>query len=157
MDPTSAGLTDVKAETLEQAAALLMLRRDTFRIIDGAGPDVPVENSDVETKDHVNGNEPERQTVQENERTSPTETAKEPVQPAAQPKCTFHGEVPIDFKQFLESGVSLVECRDCTSTSALAPHKEILHFKPHKRRKTRSTSTEPRWAKHEMIWAVVSK
>jgi hypothetical protein len=157
MDRTSAGLTDVKAETLEQAAALLMLRRDTFRIIDGAGPDVPVENSDVETKDHVNGNEPERQTVQENERTSPTETAKEPVQPAAQPKCTFHGEVPIDFEQFLESGVSLVECPDCTSTSALAPHKEILHFKPHKRRKTRSTSTEPRWAKREMIWAVVSK
>jgi hypothetical protein len=39
------------------------------------------------------------------------------------------------------------------STSALAPYKGILHFKPHKRRKTRSTSTEPRWVKREMIWA----
>jgi hypothetical protein len=96
MDRTSAGLTDVKEETVEQAAGLLMLRRDTFRIIDGAGPDVPVENSDAETKDQANGNEPERQPVQENERTSSTETAKEPVQPVTQPKCTFHGEVPID-------------------------------------------------------------
>ena len=32
-----AGKTDVQEETLEQAADLLMLRRDTFRIIDGAG------------------------------------------------------------------------------------------------------------------------
>jgi hypothetical protein len=32
-----AGLTDVQEETLGQAADLLMLRRDTFRIIDGAG------------------------------------------------------------------------------------------------------------------------
>ncbi|MDQ6661545.1 MAG: ATP-binding protein [Chloroflexota bacterium] len=73
------------------------------------------------------------------------------------PKCTFSGEVPIDLQHFLESGVSLVECPDCTSTSALSPHKGILHFKPHKRRKTRSTSTEPRWTRHEMIWAVVNK
>ena len=150
-----AGLTDVKEETLEQAADLLMLRRDTFRIIDGAGPDVPVENSDAETKDHANGNEPERQTVQENERTSPTEMAKEPVQLATQPKCTFHGDVPIDLQQFRESGVSLVECPDCTSTSALSPHKGVLHFKSHKRRKTRSTSTESRWVRREMIWAVM--
>ncbi len=30
--------TDVRAETLEQAAELLVLRRDTFGIIDGDGP-----------------------------------------------------------------------------------------------------------------------
>src|SRR5215831_11979282 len=35
-----AGETDVRAETLEKAASLLVLRRDTLRIIDGAGPSV---------------------------------------------------------------------------------------------------------------------
>ena len=48
MDRTSAGLTDVKEETLEQAADLLMLRRDTFRIIDGAGPSVDDQDTSSE-------------------------------------------------------------------------------------------------------------
>jgi hypothetical protein len=30
--------TDVRAQTLEDAASLLILRRDTFRVIDGDGP-----------------------------------------------------------------------------------------------------------------------
>src|SRR5262249_51980017 len=34
-----AGETDVRAETLKKAAELLVLRLDTFRVIDGAGPD----------------------------------------------------------------------------------------------------------------------
>src|SRR2546428_8989827 len=33
--------TDVRAEWLERAAELLVLRHDTLRIIDGAGPDAP--------------------------------------------------------------------------------------------------------------------
>ena len=51
-------------------------------IIDGAGPDAPVEDQDAETKDRANGKEPERQTVQENEQQNTTKTvemAKEPV------------------------------------------------------------------------------
>ena len=35
-----AGETDVQAETLESAASLLVLRRDTLWLIDGAGPDI---------------------------------------------------------------------------------------------------------------------
>ena len=155
-----AGLTDVKEETLEQAAALLMLRRDTFRIIDGAGPSVddqdtssisPAQTELVDTKE-------ESQTlVSKPEQVSERKGVEGQKQPATQPKCTFFGKVPIDLQQFLDSGVSLVECPDCTSTSALSPHKGILQFKPHKQRKTRSTSTEPRWARREMIWAVVSE
>ncbi len=41
--------TDVRAETLEKAAQLLVLRRDTFRIIDGAGPSLdapPLESTE---------------------------------------------------------------------------------------------------------------
>ncbi|HEY4383495.1 MAG TPA: ATP-binding protein, partial [Ktedonobacteraceae bacterium] len=78
-----AGETNMRAERLKSAAELLVLRYDTLWIIDGAGPTVPVEDQSAETKDRANGNEPEQQTVQENEHASPTETvgtAKEPVQ-----------------------------------------------------------------------------
>lgn len=151
-----AGLTDVKEKTLEEAADLLMLRRDTFRIIDGAGPSV---------NDQDALSERSAQTAPANEEKASQASAPQPEQegmesqrqPATQPKCTFHGQVLIDLQQFSESGVDLVECPDCTSTSALSPRKGILHFKPHKRRKTRSTATEPRWVRREMIWAVVSK
>lgn len=37
------GESDVQAETLERAASLLVLRKDTLRIIDGAGPSVEVQ------------------------------------------------------------------------------------------------------------------
>ena len=38
MELSSQGTTDVRAETLQAAAELLMLRCETLRIIDGAGP-----------------------------------------------------------------------------------------------------------------------
>src|SRR5436305_15131436 len=75
-----AGETNVRAERLKSAAELLVLRHDTLRIIDGAGPDAPVEDRDAETKNRANGKEPEQQTVQENEQQNTTktvETAKE--------------------------------------------------------------------------------
>ena len=154
MDRTSAGLTDVKEETLEEAADLLMLRRDTFRIIDGAGPSVNDQDASSERSAQT---EPvdEEKASQVSAPKSEQEGMSSQKQPATQPKCTFHGEVLIDLQQFSESGVDLVECPDCTSTSALSPHKGVLHFKSHKRRKTRSTSTESRWVRREMIWAVM--
>jgi len=134
--------TDVRTETLEQAAELLMLRRDTFRIIDGAGPSVDDQDASSESP----------------AQTELVDTKEESQkQSATQPKCTFFGEVPIDLQQFLDSGVSLVECPDCTSTSALSPHKGILRFKSHNRRKTRNLTAEPRWAERETVWAVIGK
>jgi len=91
------------------------------------------------------------------ERASSNDGYSAVTQPTKSVKCTFSGVVPIDLQQFLDSGVSLVECPDCTSTSSLSPHKGVLRFASHKRRKTRSTSTESRWAKREMIWAVVNE
>jgi hypothetical protein len=93
---------------------LLVLRHDTLRIIDGAGPDAPVEDQDAETKDRANGKEPERQTVQENEQQNTTKTvemAEEPVQTSASPTCTFSRTVvAIDLKRFTASSVTSVEC-----------------------------------------------
>ncbi len=50
-----AGETDVKAERLQSAASLLVLRRDTLRMIDGAGPNVEVPPSESATQERVNG------------------------------------------------------------------------------------------------------
>jgi len=157
-----AGEMNVQAERLKSAAELLVLRHDTLRIIDGAGPDVPVENPDAETKDRANGNEPERQTVQENERASPTETvetAKEPVQTSTSAKCTFSRTVIlIDPKRFTDSSVSSVECPDCGRTRSLSPVKGVLRFPPHEPRKIQTGVQGKRWsATGKTDWAVVGE
>ena len=150
--------TDVRAEWLERAAELLVLRHDTLRIIDGAGPSVEADQ-DAKTKDRPNGKDPERQTVQENEQQNATktvETAKEPVLPRTSPKCTFPGVVSIDLKRFADSGVSLVECPDCGRTRSLTPRKGVLRFPSHERRKMQTPVTSKRWAaKGKTDWDVV--
>src|SRR3989454_4132949 len=50
---------DVRAETLEQAASLLVLRKDTLRIIDGDGPGVEAPPSEAEGQGNESGAEPE--------------------------------------------------------------------------------------------------
>jgi hypothetical protein len=137
-----------------------MLRRDTFRIIDGAGPSVDDQDASSERlaqADLIDEEKASQASSPKPEQVSEHKGEESQKQPATQPKCTFSGEVPIDLQQFLDSGVHLVECPDCTSTSSLTPHKGALQFKPHKRRKTRSLSTEPRWVRREMIWAVGSE
>ncbi len=152
-----ANATDVQAQTLEDAASLLVLRRDTFRVIDGDGPSHDIPPAEPTGEVQVSWTQEEQADQKTEERASSNDEHSVVMQPTKSVKCTFSGEVPIDLQQFLDSGVHLVECPDCTSTSALSPHKGILHFKPHKRRKTRSTLTEPRWVRREMIWAMVSK
>jgi AAA domain len=155
-----AGETNVRAERLKSAAELLVLRHDTLRIIDGAGPDAPVEDQDAETKDRANGKEPEWQTVQENEQQNTTKTvemAEEPVQTSASPKCTFSRTVvAIDLKRFTASSVTSVECPDCGRTRSLSPVKGVLRFPPHDRRKMQTSVTSKRWAdRGKTDWDVV--
>ena len=138
-----ANATDVQAQTLEDAASLLVLRRDTFRVIDGDGPSHDIPPAEPTGEVQVSWTQEEQADQKTEERASSNDEHSVVMQPTKSVKCTFSGEVPIDLQQFLDSGVHLVECPDCTSTSALSPHKGILHFKPHKRRKTRSTLTEP--------------
>ncbi len=131
-------------------------------IIDGAGPDVPVEDQDAETKNRTNGNEPERQIVQENEQQNPTktaETAKEPVQTSTSPKCAFSRTViPIDLKRFTNSGVTSVECPDCGRTRSRSPVKGVLRFPPHEPRKIQTEVQGKRWsATGKTDWAVAGR
>ena len=158
----SAGETDVRAERLKFAAELLVLRHDTLRIIDGVGPDAPVEDRDTETKERANGKEPQREMVQGNEQQNTTETvetAKEPVQTSTSPKCTFSRMVvPIDLKRWTESSVTLVECSDCGRTRSLSPSKGVLRFPPHDRRKMQTKVSGLRWATSDKTdWGVVGR
>jgi len=156
----SAGDVEVGAKWLKSAAELLVLRHDTLRIIDRVGPDAPVEDRDAETKDRVNGKEPQREMVQGNEQQNTTktvETAEEQAQTSTSPKCPFAGkEVSIDLKRFTESSITLVECPDCSRTRSLSPVKGVLRFPSHDRRKLQTPVTSKRWsATGRTDWGVV--
>lgn len=149
--------TNVRAETLERAAELLVLRRDTLRIIDGAGPSVEALPSESTGVDQAHGTETEEVGQARSEPTTRDEVQEVLKQPAKPAKCTFSGVVPMELQQFLDSGVPLVECPDCTSTSSLSPHNGIIRFKSHNKRKTRNLTTEPRWVERETVWTVFGK
>ncbi len=163
-----AGETDVRAETLEAAASLLVLRRDTLRLIDGAGPDIeapqPRQSNGLEEASETEAEQstltPTGQVHQARSRRSeslPKSEIQEAVsRPTQSTKCTFSGRVPIDLKRFQESGVSLVECPDCASMRTLEPRGGVLRFKPHDKRKTTTPNSGQRWAKKGNVdWDVV--
>jgi hypothetical protein len=149
---------DVRAERLKSAAELLVLRHDTLKIIDGAGPSVEVPPPESTEQGNGSGTELEREAVQANVQQNTTETAGtvgEQVQTGKTPKCTFFGVVSIELQRFLDSGVTLVECPNCARTRSLAPSKELLRFPSHDKRKTNAPVTGVRWAMRETIWEVV--
>jgi AAA domain len=154
--------SDVQVECLEQAAELLVLRHDTFRIIDGEGPSTEAPPSESTERGNESKTEPEteteRETVSANHEPHTTETvikAGEQVQTAKTPKCTFPGVVSIELKRFQESSTHLVECPDCGRTRTLTPLKGMLRFPSHKKRKTMTPNSGHRWAMRETIWEVV--
>ncbi len=161
-----AGETDVRAETLEKAASLLVLRRDTLRIIDGAGPSVEAPPAASTGQAQASGTEAEQVS------SPPAQPEKPPAAPTVQmeqarsrkkaalppttsTKCTFSGVVQISLKCFLESGVALVECPECAATRTLEPHEGGLRFKSHDKRKTTTPNTRQRWARGKTDWGVV--
>jgi hypothetical protein len=150
--------TDVLVEMLEKAASLLVLRRDTLRIIDGAGPSVEVPQAIPSEQGNGSKTKPEQETVETNVQQNTAETvitAGEQVQTAKTPKCTFPGLVEISLKRFQDSDTQLVECPGCRRTRTLSPSKGVIKFPSHEKRKTNTPNTEKRWAMRETIWGVV--
>jgi hypothetical protein len=148
--------TDVQARTIEKAAQLLVLRRDTLQIIDGAGPSVDVSRPDGAAPGSMPETEPHQETRRANgqQHTTPTVDAQAPPSPSA--KCTFAGVVAIDLTRFADSGVALVECPDCARMRSLSPRKGVLRFPSHDRRKLQTTVTGVRWAAiGKTDWGVV--
>jgi hypothetical protein len=153
-----AGETDVRAETLQEAASLLVLRRDTLRIFDGAGPSIEAPPSESTEHGNGSGKEPDQEAVLANHMPHTTETGgtvEEQVQTAKPPRCTFAGVVSIELQRFLDSGIRLVECPDCARTRSLSPRNGVLRFPSHDKRKTHTPNTEPRWIQGEIAWEAV--
>jgi len=172
---------DVKAETLKNAAELLILRRDTLRLIDGAGPSVEVSQSEStsdearayeteERSSEISSSLPESLTQAQTSRIDKGEQASSPNDEqgnasnavgnsalSAKPgKCIFSGMVvPIDAQRFLESGTSVVECPDCQALRTLELRRGVLRFKSHDKRKTTTPHTGKRWARMAPDWDVV--
>jgi len=158
--------TDVQAKWLERAAELLVLRHDTLRIIDGAGPGAEADQASIASPQQTSETQAEQVSSPNEEQKippiSPTEQVtqarsrkKAVSQPAASDKCTFFGVVPIDLKRFEESGVALVECPNCACTRTLEPRGGVLRFKSHDKRKTTTPNTGQRWGKGEPDWNVI--
>jgi len=149
---------DVRAETLEQAASLLVLRHDTLRIIDGAGPIVEAPAPEAGEQGDGSGAQREQETAQTDvsPHTMETGALAGDSAPSANPaQCPFSRvEVPIDLQAWAESGTRVVECPDCGATRTLEPHHGVLRFKQHDRVK-RKKLTSSRWARLEMTWKVV--
>jgi hypothetical protein len=160
--------TDVRAEWLERVAELLVLRHDTLRIIDGAGPSIeadqargaePAQTGETQTEQASSPNEEQKlsSSVPTKQATGARSRKKAGVQPATSDKCTFSGGVQISLKRFEESGVARVECPGCGRTWALSPSGGVLHFKSHDKRKMNAPNTGRRWARGEgeTDWNVV--
>jgi len=155
-----AGDTSVRAERLKSAAERLVLRHDTLKLIDGAGPDEHPQDQNKAEPASLNGKEPERQTVPENERAETLqtmETAEEQGQTSTSPRCPFSSEVvAIDLKRFADRSIALVECPLCSRTRSLSPVKGVLRFPYHTKRKTNAPVTGERWATSDKTdWGVV--
>jgi hypothetical protein len=161
--------TDVQEKWLEQAAELLVLRHDTFQIIDGEGPEAGAEQVS-ETEKEAASETPAKQIASLNEEqkspslfpeqeTSAQSRKKEESQPVASGNCAFSGIVPISLQRFKQSGVSVVECPGCGRAWTLSPSGGVLRFKAHPKRKTNTPNAGGRWArgKRETDWNVVGE
>jgi len=172
--------TDVQAEWLERAAELLVLRHDTLKIIDGAGPSVEAGQASIASPEQANETQAEQVSSPNEEQKipliPPTEQATQAQsrllsshpksgghlavsEPNQSAKCMFFGVIPIDIKRFEESGVSFVECPGCGRTWTLSPRGGVLRFKSHDKRKKDTPNTGQRWARGEgeTDWDVVGE
>jgi hypothetical protein len=148
---------NVRAETLERAAELLVLRRDTLRIIDGAGPTSEDLSSEPPKQEYESERPSEQESVSVAPASPPTnrrEKAEEQAPTGKPPKCTFSGVVVIELQRFLDSDTHLVECPDCAATRSLKPHRGVIRFPSHEKRKTRTPQASQRWAKGRLDWDV---
>ncbi len=156
--------TDVLAEMLEKAATLLVLHRDTLKLIDGAGPSAvaplpPSTEQGNESKTEPE-TKPEREAAQADHEPHTMETVLavgEQVQTVKTPKCTFPGKVSIELKRFQDSSTQLVECPDCGRTRTLSPSKGMLRFPSHEKRKTNTPNTGKRWTMEKTTWEAVGR
>jgi hypothetical protein len=132
-----AGETEVKAERFKSAAQLLVLRHDTLKLIDGAGPEALPQEQNQADVPGVNGKEPEQQAVSENavpnapSTVETVETAKEQEARAKQPTVRSQ-EWFVSICNGLPTAASTWwNVPFCGRMRSLTPVKGVLRFKEH--------------------------
>lgn len=160
---------DVQVKWLELAAELLVLRHDTFRIIDGEGPSRETEKQVSGAERDAASETPAQQMTSPGGRQIPPSAALSEQETQARSRkeeesqivmpvnCTFSGIVPISLQRFKQSGISVVECPGCGRAWTLSPSGGVLRFKAHPRRKTNTPNAGRRWTRgeREADWNVV--
>jgi hypothetical protein len=128
-----AGETEVSAETLQAAAELFTLGRDTIRLIDGAGPTVEIPRSDTT----------EQKGVQE------AGAGEASAKDAPKQRASHHDAV--------ESTVEVVQCPTCGSVSKAKLKGQPVVITPHPPRKALPVRNVTRWMEQGTEWTLVQK
>jgi len=154
-----AGETDVRAETLEKAASLLVLRRDTLRIIDGAGPSIEVNLKDTAEQSSVQeGNAGEAPMLDPSkQRPPPRNEVGETQAEGKSAHCSFSGPIQLEVARWLEATVQEVQCPSCGSVSKAKVKGQSVVISPHAPRKSRPVRNVTRWTEQGSDWVLVQK
>jgi hypothetical protein len=153
-----AGEQDVKAETLEKAAALLVLRRDTLRIIDGAGPSIEVLLPEQEQESMLQA-KPDETVILDlpNQQTLSHDEMKGTQMEEQSLRCSFSGPITLDAVRLMQSTILEVQCPSCGSVSKAKVKGQSVVISPHPPRKSRPVRNITRWAEQETQWVLIQK
>jgi len=154
-----AGETEVSAETLQAAAELLTLGRDTIRLIDGAGPMVEIPRSDTtEQKSVQEAGAGEASTKDApKQRASHHDAVGETQRAVPSTNCSFSGPIQLEAARWLESTVEVVQCPSCGSVSKAKVKGQSVVISPHPPRKSRPVRNVTRWMEQGTEWVLVQK
>jgi Zn finger protein HypA/HybF involved in hydrogenase expression len=153
-----AGETDVQAETLEKAAELLVLRRDTLRIIDGAGPSVEVSRPEQEQESVPQAKTDETSALDLPKQQSPYHDEMRGTQTEVQSaRCSFSGPIELDSVRLVQSTILEVQCPSCGSISKAKVKGQSVVIAPHPPRKSRPVRNVTRWVEQGTQWVLIQK
>jgi AAA domain len=149
---------DVSSKHLEAAAGLL-LQRDTIRMIDGAEPSVEVHPKDTTEQGSVQKAEAGETKVndppkQDSPHCDEEEGAQTEVQFAG---CSFSGPIELDVVRVVQSTTLEVQCPSCGSVRKAKVKGQSVVIMPHEPRTKRAVRNVSRWVQQGTEWVLVQK
>ncbi len=150
---------NVRPETLEKAAELLVLRRDTLRIIDGDGPNSKIQQSDTTEQESRQEAETEEKPAPNllTRHDPPLDEMGETQTEASSAQCSFSGPIQLEAARWRESRVEVVQCPTCGSVSKAKLKAQSIIIASHPKRKSRPVRNVTRWMEQAMGWELVQK
>ncbi len=150
---------DVKVEMLEKAASLLVLRRNTLWIIDGAGPTVEIPRSDTTGQESVPQTEAGEAKALDAPKQQPPyhDEGRETQGAVPATNCSFSGPIKLEAARWLESKVEVVQCPACGSVSKAKAKGQSVVIAPHPPRKVRPVRNITRWMEQGTQWVLIQK